>query len=62
MMDFDKSDTDSDKGDDLYDDMVIHKQIQQMFSEEWWWWILGFLINSADFSTSYMQVWLQGSL
>jgi len=31
----DKSDTDSNKeGDDLYDDMMTHEQIQQMFSEE----------------------------
>jgi len=31
----DKSDTDSDKeGDDMYDDMMIHEQIQQMFIED----------------------------
>jgi len=31
----DKSDTDSNKeGDDMYDDMMTHEQIQQMFSEE----------------------------
>ena len=31
----DKSDTDSEEeGDDMYDEMVIHEQIQQMFCEE----------------------------
>ena len=31
----DKSDTDSDEeGDDMYDDMMTHEQIQQMFNEE----------------------------
>ena len=31
----DKSDTDSDKeGDKMYDDMMTHEQIQQMFNEE----------------------------
>jgi len=30
-----KTNTDSDEeGDDMYDDMMTHKQIQQMFSEE----------------------------
>jgi len=32
---YDKSDTNSEEeGDDMYDEMVTHKQIQQMFSEE----------------------------
>jgi len=32
---YEKSDTDSEEdGDDMYDEMVTHKQIQQMFSEE----------------------------
>ena len=32
---YEKSDTDSDEeGDDMYDDMMTHEQIQQMFSEE----------------------------
>jgi len=32
---YDKSDTDSDEeGDEIYDDMMTHEQIQQMFSEE----------------------------
>ena len=32
---YDKSDTDSNQeGDDMYDDMMTHEQIQQMFSEE----------------------------
>jgi len=32
---YDKSDTDSEEeSDDMYNEMVTHKQIQQMFSEE----------------------------
>jgi len=32
---YDKSDTDSDEeGDNMYDDIMTHKQIQHMFSEE----------------------------
>ena len=51
---YDKSDTDFDEeGDNIYDDMMTHEQIQQMLSEEsdddkYFW------INIADFSTSYM--------
>ena len=30
----DKSDTDSNKGNKMYEDMMTHEQIQQMFSEE----------------------------
>ena len=43
--------------------MMTHEQIQQMFSEEsdddeFWF----FLINTADFSVSYMWVHLKGGL
>jgi len=32
---YDESDSDSEKeGDNMYDDMMTHEQIQQMFSEE----------------------------
>ena len=32
---YDKSDTDSDEeGDNMYDDMMTHEQIQQMFNED----------------------------
>ena len=56
------ADTNSkEEDDDMYDEMVTHKQIQRMFSEEWWW-ILGFWVNIAKFSASYRRVWLKGSV
>ena len=42
------------KGNKMYEDMMTHEQIQQMFSEE--------SDDIADFSASYMRVRLQGGL